>query len=159
MYIGLRPMTSDVEDQTKRPLMLQSESRPTKPAAAAASTVSKWSWIIGAACSRIPMPAVTLQNSTTHSSQNCGVRIALAAVTLPRVTSSAAARASGVQPVRAPALGRHAHRERAEHHHHEVDRAEREEGRCDRVRGLVGERARAARRTAARRSARRRRSP
>ena len=27
------------------------------------------------------MPAVTLQNRTTHSSQNCGVRIALAAVT------------------------------------------------------------------------------
>src|SRR5215208_2695075 len=82
MYIGLRPTASDVEDQAKRPLMLQSESRPTKPAAAAALTVSKWSWIIGAACSRIPMPAVTLQNSTTHSSQNCGVRIPFAAVTL-----------------------------------------------------------------------------
>ena len=41
MYIRLRPIRSDVEDHTKRPLMLQSESRPTKPAAAAALTVSK----------------------------------------------------------------------------------------------------------------------
>ena len=65
-----------------RPAMLQIDSRPTKPAAAAGSTleplpVRKKSWIIGAACSRMPMPAVTLQNSTTHSSQNCGVRTAL----------------------------------------------------------------------------------
>ena len=30
------------------------------------------------------MPAVTLQNSTTHSSQNCGVLIAFGADTLPR---------------------------------------------------------------------------
>ena len=44
------------------------------------------------------MPAVTLQNSTTHSSQNCGVRIALAAVTLPRVTSVRSAVFSGFHP-------------------------------------------------------------
>ena len=41
----------------------------------------KKSWIIGAACSRIPMPAVTLQNRTIHRNTNCGVRIACAAVT------------------------------------------------------------------------------
>ncbi len=84
-------MTSDVEDHTKRPAMLQIESSPTKPAAAAGSTLDspperKKSWIIGAACSRMPMPAVTLQNSTTHSSQNCGVLTALAALTLSVVT-------------------------------------------------------------------------
>ena len=33
------------------------------------------------------MPAVTLQNSTTQSSQNCGVLIALLAETLAVVTS------------------------------------------------------------------------
>jgi hypothetical protein len=32
------------------------------------------------------MPAVTLQNSATHISQNCGVRTALAAETLAVVT-------------------------------------------------------------------------
>jgi hypothetical protein len=51
--------------------MLKIESSPTKPAAAAALTdeVSpsrKKSWLIGAACSRIPIPAVTLQNRTIH---------------------------------------------------------------------------------------------
>ena len=86
--------------------MLHSDSRPTKPAAAAAVTVSKWSWIIGDACSRMPMPAVTLQNSTTHSSQNCGVRIAFAAVTLPRVTSLRSAVCSGSHPSgRQPSAG------------------------------------------------------
>ena len=98
MYIRLRPITSDVEDHTKRPLMLQSESSPTKPAAAAALTVSKWSWTIGEACSRMPMPAVTLQHSTTHRSQNCGVRIALAAVTFAVVIMRFSVCASGSQP-------------------------------------------------------------
>ena len=65
----------------KRPDMFASESRPTKPAAAAALVPSKKSWIMGEACSRKPIPAVTLANRTTHSSQNCGVLIALAAVT------------------------------------------------------------------------------
>ena len=32
------------------------------------------------------MPAVTLQKSTTHSSQNCGVLTAFAALTLSVVT-------------------------------------------------------------------------
>src|ERR1035437_4669196 len=37
----------------------------------------KKSWIIVLACSRMPIPAVTLQNSTVHNSQNWGVLIAL----------------------------------------------------------------------------------
>src|SRR5262245_25459694 len=81
MYIGLRPIRSDVDDQMNRPDMFASDSRPTNPAASVALTLEKKSWIIGAACSRIPMPAVTLQNSTVHRSQNCGVRIARSAVT------------------------------------------------------------------------------
>ena len=47
------------------------------------------------------MPAVTLQNRTTQSSQNCGVLIALAAVTLPRVTSVRFGRLLGVPALRA----------------------------------------------------------
>ena len=60
------------------------------------------------------MPAVTLQNSTTHSSQNDRVRIALAAVTLPVVRmptfSVGGVQPSGAQPsggtraVRAPSV-------------------------------------------------------
>lgn len=42
----------------------------------------KKSTSIGAAFSRMPMPAVTLKHSTTQSSQNCGVLIALFAETL-----------------------------------------------------------------------------
>ena len=80
-------MTSDRLDHTNRPAMLARLSMPTKPAASAAVTVEsplplrKKSWIIGAACSRMPMPAVTLQNSTIHRNANCGVRIAWEAVT------------------------------------------------------------------------------
>ena len=52
------------------------------------------------------MPAVTLQNSTTQSSQNCFVLIALEAVTLPRVTSVRSAVCSGSQPSgRQPSAG------------------------------------------------------
>src|ERR671933_783147 len=93
-------MMSDVDDQPKRPLMLHSDSTPTKPAAAAALTLEKKSWIIGAACSRIPMPAVTLQNRTVHSSQNCGVLIAFVAVTFPLVTSESLRAVRGDQPSR-----------------------------------------------------------
>src|SRR5436309_3086757 len=90
--------------------MLNSESRPTKPAAAAAATAEvvplrKKSWIIGLACSRMPMPAVTLQKSTTHSSQNCGVRIALAADTLSVVTSAFCLTVEGSQPAGFPVVG------------------------------------------------------
>src|SRR4051812_8162167 len=106
MYVGLRPTTSDGEDQPNRPLMLHSDSRPTNPAAAAALTLGKKSWIIGAACSRIPMPAVTLQNRTVQSSQNCGVLIAFVAVTLPVVTIERRSSAGGDQPFgRQPSAG------------------------------------------------------
>ena len=45
------------------------------------------------------MPAVTLQKSTSHSSQNCGVLIAFAADTASVVTSASAAhRATGRSP-------------------------------------------------------------
>src|ERR687886_2204131 len=98
-------MMSDVDDQPKRPLMLHSDRTPTKPAAAAALTLEKKSWIIGAACSRMPMPAVTLQNRTVHSSQNCGVLIAFVAVTLP-VEISARWRVGPVHPSgRQPSAG------------------------------------------------------
>src|SRR4051794_41916831 len=89
--------------------MLKIESSPTKPAAAATATLDlpsplrKKSWIIGLACSRMPMPAVTLQNSTTQSSQNCGVLMAFAADTFAVVTSGfcvtvAGSNLSGAQP-------------------------------------------------------------
>src|SRR3954451_14276908 len=96
-------MKSDVEDHTNRPPMLNSDSRPTNPVAAVATTselspVRKKSWIIGAACSRMPMPAVTLQNSTIHSSQNCGVLIELAAETLSVVTSAFCLTVDGSHP-------------------------------------------------------------
>src|SRR5690242_4394661 len=94
--MGLRPIRSEVDDQANRPAMLNSDSRPTKPAAAVTATADlppesrKKSWIIGLACSRMPMPAVTLQNSTIQSSQNERVLIALAAETLAVVTSGLA---------------------------------------------------------------------
>src|SRR5690348_111885 len=101
--MGLRPIRSDVDDQAKRPAMLNSDSTPTKPPATATLTdetpsVRKKSWIIGLACSRMPMPAVTLQNSTIHSSQNERVRIALAADTLAVVTRGLALTEAGSQP-------------------------------------------------------------
>src|SRR6187551_3711680 len=101
--MGRRPMRSEVELQAKRPAMLNSDNRPTKPAAAATLTADlapsrKKSWIIGLACSRIPMPAVTLQNSTIHSSQNERVLIELAADTLAVVTSGFAATVAGSKP-------------------------------------------------------------
>src|SRR3954470_5792500 len=104
MYIGLRPITSEVDDQANRPAMLNSDRRPTNPAAAPTATVDlpssprKKSWIIGLACSRMPMPAVTLQNSTTQSSQNCGVLIAFAADTFAVVTRGLWVTVDGSKP-------------------------------------------------------------
>ena len=51
----------------------------------------------------MPIPAVTLQNSTVQSSQNCGVLMALAAETSLSVTrsffsTSAGSNPSGFQP-------------------------------------------------------------
>ena len=54
------------------------------------------------------MPAVTLQNSTTHSSQNCGVLIALAAETLAVVTSFFSRTCVGVPALGLPVVGGHA---------------------------------------------------
>lgn len=61
--------------------MLARLSMPTNPAATAAviaelPPLRKKSWIMGAACSRMPIPAVTLQNNTIHNSQNWRVLIA-----------------------------------------------------------------------------------
>src|SRR3954447_10513879 len=81
----LRPIRSEVEDQPMRPAMLAADSRATKPAAAEADTgvevSAKKSVIIGAAFSRMPIPAVTFMQSTTHRHQNCGVRTASRAET------------------------------------------------------------------------------
>src|SRR4051794_41474035 len=106
MYVRLRPITSDVEDHTKRPVMLHSDRTPTKPAAAAALTLEKKSWIIGAACSRMPMPAVTLQNRTVHSIQNCGVLIAFVAGTFPAPMSEGFDRRGAVPPSGCPSSAR-----------------------------------------------------
>src|SRR6185312_16032717 len=103
MYIGLRPIRSDVVDQPNRPPMLNSDRTPTKPPAAATLTLEtplfrKKSWIMGLACSRMPIPAVTLQKSTIHSNQNERVLIALFALTLAVVTSGLAATVAGSKP-------------------------------------------------------------
>src|SRR4051794_41762535 len=98
MEVGLGPAAVEVEDQTKPAVKLHSDKRATNPAAAAAVTLPKKSWIMGAACSRMPMPAVTLQNSTIHSSQNCGVLIALPAETLSVVTRLFAFTVEGSKP-------------------------------------------------------------
>src|SRR4051812_49109639 len=76
-----RPIRSGVDDQPIRPAMFAAESSATKPAAAETDTgvevSAKKSVIIGAAFSRMPMPAVTFMHRTTHRHQNCGVRTAL----------------------------------------------------------------------------------
>src|ERR1700754_557922 len=98
----LRPMTSERDDQQKRPSMLPRDSSATKPAAALTVTgvdvPEKKSVIIGAAFSRMPMPAVTFRHSTTHRHQNCGVRSALAAETFAVVISRFSVTAAGFQP-------------------------------------------------------------
>ena len=85
------------------------------------------------------MPAVTLQNSTTQSSQNWGVRIASRGGHVAARHERLVALAVGRPAFRTPAVGGHSHRERPEHHQHEVDGAERQERRRDGVRGVVGE--------------------
>ncbi len=101
----LRPMRSEVVDQPMRPAMLAADSRATNPAAAVADTgaevSAKKSVIIGAAFSRMPMPAVTLRVSTSHSSQNCGVRTAERAETCgPLDTVGAPATGAAVRGTR-----------------------------------------------------------
>ena len=78
----MRPILSDSEAHKKRPAMLNRLRRPTNPAAALALIRPlNISWIIAEAWPRTPIPAVTLKQRTTHSSQNCGVRMASAGVT------------------------------------------------------------------------------
>src|SRR5689334_24901547 len=90
-----RPRKSEVEDQRMRPAEFASDRIATNPPAAMpsatfafASSVLKKSTYIGFAFSRMPMPAVTLKQRTTHSSQNCGVLTALVADTLLVVMSA-----------------------------------------------------------------------
>src|SRR5262245_42135924 len=79
-------MASEHDDHTKRPPMLKRLRRPTKPAAASADTrPGNISWIIGDACSKTPIPAVTFKSSTHHRNQNAEVRIASLGVTLATV--------------------------------------------------------------------------
>src|SRR5690348_6915608 len=62
--------------------MLQKLRNATKVAALATlTTPGNISWIIGEACPRTPMPAVTLSRSMDQRSQNCLVLIATCAVT------------------------------------------------------------------------------
>src|SRR4051794_6574279 len=102
----LRPIRSDTDDQPNRPAELNSDRSATKPAAALAVTgaevFEKKSVIIGAAFSRMPMPAVTFRQSTIHRNQNCGVRRAFAAETFAVVISGFSTTVFGSQPA-----GRH----------------------------------------------------
>src|SRR4051794_37438407 len=106
----LRPTMSEVDDHTRRPSMLASDSSATKPDAAAAVIASgvllKKSRIIGAAFSRMPMPAVTLKHSTIHRHQKLGVRIALRAETWLVLISAPVLLSAGDQPAgRQPSAG------------------------------------------------------
>src|SRR5262245_30783901 len=99
MYVGLRPILSDSEAQPNRPAMLKMLSRPTKPAAALGVIFPlNISWIIADAWPSTPIPAVTLKQRTTQSSQNCGVLIASPGVTLCCVISVFAFSGGGTQP-------------------------------------------------------------
>ena len=64
--VVLRPMTSEIEAQKKRPAMLKIDNTPTKPAAAAA-VVPTISCAMGEACSSRAIPAVAFKNNTSHS--------------------------------------------------------------------------------------------
>jgi hypothetical protein len=78
---------SDSEAQKNRPPMLNSDSRPVKPAATAATAalgsataapppsrrLPKISCTIGLAMLSTPMPAETFSISASQISQNCGV--------------------------------------------------------------------------------------
>src|SRR5262245_36469975 len=70
--MNFRPVRSDTDDQTIRPTMLNTLSKPANPPPTAAETPNM-SWHISDDWPRMPMPAVTFKHSKTHSSQNCGV--------------------------------------------------------------------------------------
>src|SRR5487761_2302109 len=126
---------SESEAQKSRPRLLNRLIRPTKPAAAAttaafcagvmsaaasarpASLPPNTSCSIGLAIEITAMPAVTLRNSTPHTSQNCGVFQARLRCTWRLVIMLALLVTAGVQPA-----GRHPETQRATRHHHEIDR-------------------------------------
>ncbi len=58
----------------------------------------KTSWIIADAWPSTPIPAVTLKQSTTQSSQNCCVLMASPGCTLCRVMSEPALSFGGAKP-------------------------------------------------------------
>src|ERR1700760_249545 len=114
-------MKSDIEAQKKRPPMLNSDSRPAKPAAMPAIVTfcsalsalnptsgkpinlpAKTSCNIGEAMPITPMPAETFRQSTHQISQNCGVLCALSRCTLCEeiidLVSLGAVQPSGFQP-------------------------------------------------------------
>ena len=84
--MALRPVRSDIDDQKKRPPMLNRLSRPAKPPPTAAATPNM-SWHISDAWPRMPIPAVTFRQSTAQRSQNCGVFQATSTETSACVTS------------------------------------------------------------------------
>ena len=69
------------------------------------------------------MPAVTLKHSTTHSSQNCGVRIALRAETFAVVISVPVLALRRVPSGGPPVRRGHADEQPAHRHEHRVDQA------------------------------------
>ena len=87
-----------------------------------------------------PMPALTLRHSTAHSSQNCGVRHAVSAVTAAR--DARRAEAGGGPSGGRPSRRRQPIAERAGHHRDEVDGAQHDErlpdaDRCRRREGRI----------------------
>ena len=70
--MAFRPVRSDIDDQKKRPPMLNRLSRPAKPPPTVALTPNM-SWHISEAWPRMPMPAVTFRQRTIQKSQNGGV--------------------------------------------------------------------------------------
>ena len=76
--------------------MLKRLSRPAKPPPTAA-VVPNMSWHISDAWPRMPIPAVTLRQSSIQRSQNCGVLQAISTATSASVTSFRG-RAGGVNP-------------------------------------------------------------
>ena len=118
--------------------MLNSDSRPTKPAAIVAMSallaassaekpISGWpislppkiSCSIGEAIDSTPMPADTLRQSTAQISQNCGVLCASLSATASRVIIARALSTGGVQPSGASRPA-DAVAERAGEHEHEI---------------------------------------
>ena len=74
-----------------------SESCPKVTPGSSISRPPNTSWIIGDAIPITPIPALTLRQSTAHSSQNCGVFHARSTCTC-RVVIMPLCRTGGIQP-------------------------------------------------------------